>query len=445
MSESDSSSKADSATSVSGAAGGTGAPISDAYANYVLAVLFVVMMLNLVDRSILAIVLEPIKQEFGASDTALGLLSGFAFAIFYSAAGIPVARWADRGVRRSIIALGLVAWSGMTALSGLAQNFTQLVLTRVGVGIGEAAGSPPTHSLLSDYFPAERRATILAIVSIGSAVGAISGAFVGGWVNEFYGWRMAFFVVGLPGIALALVVRLTVREPPRGRFDPPRAQQARDSVWTVLGFMLSLASYRHLILATSLHAFAGAGLHSWTPAFLIRVHEMDTGAIGTALLLGQGLPAMLGIYLGGRFSDRLAKRDMRWYMWLPAGATLCALPFSVLFLLLPETPFALVCLAPAAFFGGMYAGPQHAMAMGLAKPHMRAMSSAILTFSMSLIGYGLGPLAVGMLSDVLTPEFGSAGLRYALLLVVLGHLLAALHNMLSSRTLRDDLGRAATE
>jgi len=444
MSESGIPEKADSA-SAAAVAGEGSAPISDAYANYVVGVLFIVMMLNLMDRSILAIVLEPIKEELGVSDTALGLLSGFAFAIFYSAAGIPIARWADRGVRRSIIALGLVAWSGMTALSGLAQSFAQLVLARVGVGIGEAAGAPPTHSLLSDYFPPERRATILAIVSIGSAVGSISGAFVGGWLNELYGWRMAFFVVGLPGIAVALVVRLTVREPPRGRFDGPRAQGARDSVSAVLGFMLSLASYRHLILATSLHAFAGAGLHSWTPAFLIRVHEMDTGAIGTALLLGQGVPAMLGIYLGGRVSDRLAKRDKRWYMWLPAAGTLCALPFSAAFLLLPETPFALVCLAPATFFGAMYSGPQHAMAMGLAKPHMRAMSSAILTFSMSLIGYGLGPLAVGMLSDVLSPDLGAHGLRYALLLVVLGHFLAALHNMLSARTLREDLGRAAME
>jgi len=204
MSESGTPEKADSAIAAAVAGEGS-APISDAYANYVVGVLFIVMMLNLMDRSILAIVLEPIKEELGVSDTALGLLSGFAFAIFYSAAGIPIARWADRGVRRSIIALGLVAWSGMTALSGLAQSFAQLVLARVGVGIGEAAGAPPTHSLLSDYFPPERRATILAIVSIGSAVGSISGAFVGGWLNELYGWRMAFFVVGLPGIAVALV------------------------------------------------------------------------------------------------------------------------------------------------------------------------------------------------------------------------------------------------
>ena len=223
------------------------------YPNYVLAVLFFVYVFNFIDRTILSILIEDVKRELGVSDTAMGFLTGIAFAVFYTVAGIPIARWADVGVRRSIIALGLTVWSLMTAASGLVQNFGQLVAARIGVGVGEAAGSPPAHSLIADYFPPERRATALSIYSAGIYVGVLFGYLAGGWVNEFFGWRNAFFVVGLPGLLLALLVRFTVREPSRGQSEPPRApsepaavDEAPEPWQDVFRFLWSLRSFRHL-------------------------------------------------------------------------------------------------------------------------------------------------------------------------------------------------------
>src|SRR5216684_8826976 len=190
--------------------------VDSAYAYYVLAVLFVVYIFNFIDRQILAILLQPIKEDLKISDTALGFLTGFAFAVFYTFAGLPLARLADRWVRRSLIAISIAIWSVMTATSGLARGFTDLALARIGVGIGEAGATPPAHALLSDYFPPEKRATALALYASGIYVGVGLGFWLGGWINDAYGWRMAFFVVGLPGIAMALLVRFTVREPVRG-------------------------------------------------------------------------------------------------------------------------------------------------------------------------------------------------------------------------------------
>lgn len=283
-----------------------------AYASYVLGLFFGVAVLNMLDRQILGMLVAPIQAEFGVSDTAMGFLTGPAFALFYAIAGIPIARWADRGVRRSIIALGLLLWSGLTLVSGMAQTFAHLVIARLGVGVGEAAGTPPAHALLSDYFPPSRRAFALAVFSVGSSTGVAVAHLVGGWVNEFWGWRTVFLVAGAPGLLLAALLRFTVKEPPRGRFERQVAHSGNESWFTAVRALLRIPSYRHLIIAASLHSFAFVGSAIWYPTFLTRVHGLSSGEIGTALALTSSLPAALGIFFGGAITDRLARRDVRW-------------------------------------------------------------------------------------------------------------------------------------
>lgn len=414
-------------------------PISPGYARYVLGVLFVVYVFNFVDRQILSILLQPIKEELQVSDTAMGFLTGIAFALFYTVAGIPIARWADTGTRRSVIALGLAIWSAMTALSGLVRTFGQLALARVGVGVGEAACSPPAHSLLADYFPPHRRATALAVYSMGIHVGILVGFVLGGWVNQLFGWRQAFLVVGLPGLVLAAVVRLTVREPVRGTWELTTAGVPVESSREVLRFVWGLASFRHMALAAALHSFAAYGVATWGPAFLIRVHGMETGAIGTWLGLITGVGGAIGALGGGMLADRLGVRDPRWSLWLPAVAAAVEVPFWLAFLLVPEPSQALLWLVPAVVAGAMWLGPVFALTQGLVRPHMRALASALLLFVINLIGLGMGPQAVGILNDVLAGTFGAAAIRYSLLLVAAMNLWSAVHFAWAARTLRADL------
>ena len=427
-------------SAAAGQAASAEAAPSPAYARYVLGLLFVVYVFNFVDRQILAILLEPIKQDLGVSDTAMGFLTGFAFAVFYTFAGIPIARFADRGVRRSVIAVGAALWSAMTAASGLAQSFGQLALARVGVGIGEAACSPPAHSLLSDYFPPERRATALSIYAAGIHFGTAFGYLAGGWINQAFDWRTAFFVVGLPGIALALLVRLTVREPARGLSEGGEAGGDVPEAGEVLRFLWSLRSFRHVSLASALTAFAGYGVASWTPSFLIRVHGMGTAEIGTWLGLIAGIAGASGAYLGGRLVDGLRSRDPRFGVWIPAAAAVLGLPFVFLLLFWPDPHAALLLSIPGTLLGAVWLGPVFALTQTLVRIRMRAVASAILLFVVNLIGLGLGPQTVGVLNDLLHPRFGAGAVRFSLAAVVLvTSLWAALHFALAARTLRLDL------
>ncbi len=409
------------------------------YANYVLGVLFLVYVFNFIDRQILSILLEDIKLELGVSDTAMGFLTGIAFALFYTFAGIPIARWADVGVRRSIIAMGLTLWSVMTAASGLVQNFTQLVLARIGVGVGEAAGSPPAHSIIADYFPPERRATALSIYNMGISFGILFGFLVGGWINEFFGWRLAFFVVGLPGLALALLVRFTVREPARGASEGVTEVEDPEPVMKVFAFMWSLRSFRHLAIAGGLHAFAGYGFAQWAPTFLRRVHDLGSGETGTYLGLIIGFGGAAGSVLGGVLGDRLGRIDARWYMWVPAISCILVVPFIVGFLLLDSLAFSLIAYIPGVLFGAMWLGPIIASAQALVKLRMRAVASAILLFILNLIGLGLGPQLVGVLNDLLASAFGDEAVRYSLLVANLTSGWAAVHFALAARTFREDM------
>ncbi len=417
--------------------------VSRTTAHYGLLMLTIVYAFNFVDRQILVILQEPIKNEMGLSDAQLGLLSGFSFALVYITAGIPLAWWADRSNRRNIIAGALALWSGMTALSGLAQNYWHLLLARIGVGLGEAGCSPPAHAMISDYYPPERRATALAIYSTGVHLGILMGYVVGGVISQVYGWRIAFFAVGIPGVLLAVVFLLTVREPPRGHWEGAGVVQHKPTFRETLGVLASFPSFWYLSAGTGMAAFAGYGIGNFAPSFLIRSHGFTVGEVGILLAIFGGGGGMLGTFLGGYLADRLGQRDRRWYLWLPAVAGALAVPLSVPYLLLDFTPAVILSLLLVTIVKTTYLGPSLAMAHALVPPAMRAQASAILFFVLNLIGLGLGPLTVGLLSDLYRPWAGDDSLRYAMLSVAVISISSIVLFVLAARHLRRDLARNA--
>ena len=423
---------------------------SAGYLRYALGLLTLVYVVNFVDRQILAILLQSIKADLGLSDFQLGLLGGTAFGLFYATLGVPIARLADVYTRKGVMAVCLTIWSVMTALCGVATGFWSLLALRVGVGVGEAGGSPPAHSMISDYFPAEKRATALGVFSLGVPLGILVGFMAGGWLDESLGWRTAFMVVGLPGVGLALVVALTLREPPRGLSDvdvsnarqavPPSAREAARFLWRS-------RSFRHASLGSALYAFVGYSITNWAPPFLIRSHGMSVSEVGTWLALIIGIGGGLGIYLGGVLSDRMSLDDVRWRVWVPAIAMALALPFGFVGYTTSNTTLALVMLIPPSFLGLMYQAPALALVQSLATPAMRATAGAILLFVINIVGLAMGPAVTGLVSDALEPRFGDDALRYAILITSLALAWSSLHFMLAARTVADDLAfaRAATE
>ncbi|HLB30585.1 MAG TPA: MFS transporter [Gammaproteobacteria bacterium] len=416
--------------------------ISDAYRRYVLILLLLVAIFNFVDRQIFAVLLESIKKDFSLTDTELGMLGGVAFAVFYSLCGIPIAWLADRSNRRNIIAIALCLWSAMTAICGLTTGFVSLFLARVGVGIGEAGGTPPANSIIADYFPPERRATAMAVIGMSVPLGVLTGFLVGGWVNEFLGWRSAFMVVGLPGVALAIVLWFTLREPPRGFYEPEQAIGSTPSILDTFRYLWQRPSCRHLCMAAALYGMSGWGAGIWQPSFFMRSHGMSSGEAGTWLAFVFGISGACGAMFGGMFGDRLVKKtqDARWYLWLSSGGILIAIPFVFLVYLWPTPIPALLFLSIPTFFGHMYLGPVMAMLLGIAGARRRALASSIYGFFVNLVAMGFGPLSVGMASDYLQPKLGSDSLRYAILaVVVISTAWAALHFLLATKSIRQDL------
>jgi len=332
--------------------------------------------------------------------------------VFYTFAGLPLARIADRWVRRSLIAISLATWSLMTALSGLSRNFTDLALARIGVGIGEAGASPPAHSLLSDYFPPEKRATVLAIYSSGIYVGVGLGFWLGGWINDAYGWRMAFFVVGLPGILMALLVRFTVREPLRGMSEHNVTATQAYSLTETWRFFASLPTGRRLAFAAGFHAFVAYGLGAWIPAFFVRMHHMTPGELGGWLSWITALGGGGGTFLGGWLADRWVRRQPRARMYMGVVGVALSIPTISASLLLENTQWALLMYLPASICSTIWIGPAFATAQDLVPPTMRAMASAVFLFITTIIGMGAGPQAVGIMNDLIgTPD----AIRYSLL------------------------------
>ena len=408
--------------------------------------LFLGYVVNFVDRSILSLLLEPIKQELLLNDTQLGLLGGLAFALFYTTLGIPIAALADRSNRVRILSIAMIVWSAMTALCGFAQNFLTLLLARIGVGVGEAGASPPSHSLISDYFPIETRATALSIYALGIPFGSMIGNYVGGWGADNLGWRDTFILVGLPGIFVALLIWFTLREPPRGMSDAQRMKVADDTpapnVKQVLSLLWGRVSFRHLSFAAGLHAFVGYGAGTWNAPFLLRNHDIGSTEVGTYLAAISGIGA-IGTFLGGYLGDKLSDRydNRRWYMWVCGYSTIIMVPFQLVAYLSGHFWAVIPCLAMVAILGGMYLGPSFAMTQGLVTLRMRAVASAILLFMLNIIGMGLGPFLVGVVSDFLEPALNSdaLSLRYALCLAVLVNVWAAIHYFVGAKSLRKDL------
>lgn len=424
----------------------TDAPeFSRKYTHYVLGVLLVVYVFNFVDRQILAILAQSIKTDLGLTDTEIGALSGLAFGIFYATLGIPIARLADKHSRVNIISICLGIWSAMTALSGLAQNYWQLLAARIGVGIGEAGGSPPSHSLLADYFAVNERATALGIYALGIPVGILFGNLAGGWINEFFGWRNAFLVVGIPGVILAIVLKMTVKEPPRGHSEGRTETLQQVPFRQVVKTMWGYRSFRHIALGAATQAFVGYGAIAWMPAFLIRTHDMSSGEVGTALGLIIGIAGGVGTFLGGWLGDRIGHRDIRWYMWIPGYGFLIAVPASLGVFLLDDLWIILALYAIPAFTTNLYTGPTFGMTQSLAPLAMRASASALLLFIINIIGLVFGPTAVGFLSDVFQNTMAmpdTESLRWALIICGLVYLLSFMHYLLASRHLRADLAGA---
>jgi MFS family permease len=422
-------------------------PVRPAYRAYVLGILFLVYVFNFVDRRLLTILGEPIQHELGVSDTVMGLLYGPAFGIFYTLAGLFIACWADRGVRRSIIALGLTVWSVLTAVSGVVTSAGQLALARIGVGLGEAACTPPAHSLLADYYPPARRATALSIYSTGIYVGILLSLAVGGWLAAEVGWRWTFVLVGLPGVALAVVVRCTVREPVRGALDPVPSTGSPVTVASLrdaFRFLWPLRSFRHLALGAALNSFVGYALGTWLPSFYTRVHDMAIGERGLWLGLIFGGAGAAGTLLGGVLTDRYGPRDVRWRLRIPALATWLAVPVTVAALLWSGRVGSLIWLIPTIVLHSLYLGPVFAITQTLVPPSMRALAASVLILFMNLIGLGLGPLVVGKLSDLFQAhtDLGVCAIQYALLTAVPVRLWAGWHLHRGARWLAAELPRA---
>lgn len=384
---------------------------------------------------------EQIKGDLDLSDTQLGLLSGFAFALFYVSCGIPIARWADRGVRRSIIALALAVWSGMTAVSGLAQNFAHLLLARVGVGAGEAGGSPPAHSMISDIFAEKERATALSIYSIGIYIGILAGFALGGYIADTFEWRTAFMVVGLPGIVVAVILRLSVQEPIRG-WSERRAVEvsAPPPFLEVLGFLWSRRTFRNLALAGSLQATVIYAVGNWLPSFFLRNHDIALAELGVWMALTSGIGGGAGSFFGGWLADRLGQRDRRWYVWGSALLVASITPVLLAMLTTADLTLALLLTGLFHFLSASYLGPALAVSHGLVGLRMRALTSAVFFFFINLIGLGLGPLIVGFMSDRLPATSLGSPLATAMLLVgCAASLWGALHYLIASRHIRGDL------
>jgi MFS family permease len=406
------------------------------YRYLVVGLLAVVYTFNFMDRQIMSTLAEPIRKELGFSDTALGALGGLTFALFYTTFGIPVAWLSDRFKRVWIMAAACGIWSLFTAGCGLATNFTQLAVSRIMVGAGEAGGSPPSYSLISDYFPPKERGTGLALYSLGVPLGSMMGVLYGGRVAAAYGWRMAFFAVGLPGVILALIMLLVIREPKRGGLDefalgteahepPPPAMQVISGFFTNRTLLL-------VAIACGLSAFVGYAMLNWNPPLLMRVKGATLKDVSNYYGWVIGGTGVIGTFGAGWLADKLGHKDRRWYAWIPVIAFTLTLPALAGLIWAPTWQIALMFIAVPALLNNMYLAPALSIVQNAVPPGQRTMAGAILLFVLNLIGLGGGPIFLGRVSDMAKPRYGDhsllvgyAALAPMIVIAILVHLAAA--------------------
>ncbi|TPE60561.1 MFS transporter [Sandaracinobacter neustonicus] len=429
--------------------------VTPGYRRYALWVLLVIYILNFLDRQIVTILAEPIRQELGLTDLQLGMMTGLAFALFYTVLGIPIARYAERGNRPFIISAAVAAWSFFTIMCGFAQSFWQLVLARVGVGIGEAGCTPPAHSLISDYVSREKRASALAFYSLGTPIGALLGMALGGLIADAWGWRMAFFVAGAPGVLMAIVAATTLVEP-RKRLDADLVarQKAGPSLKEALTEIRSKRTFWLIAFGVSIKAFVSYGSGVFLAPFFFRNHGAElteiaagfglglAGFLGLSLGLAIGLTGALGIWIGGQLADRYGSKDLRHYMGIPAVSTLLGIPIYLTGLAVESAVLALIIMAIPPILNGLWYGPAYAAVQGLVRPETRATATAILLFIVNLIGLGMGPLVVGAVSDLFSGPFGlgpAQGVRWSLALFNLFGIVASILFWLARGSIREEM------
>lgn len=407
---------------------------------YATVLLCLVNMFNALDRAALAILVEPIKSDLGLSDTQLGLLTGFAFSLTYALFGIPLARLADTRSRVKLLSVCLAIWSVATAIAGFAQNFIQLAMTRVVVGIGEAGGSPASLSMMGEYYTPENRSRGMNLFMLGAAVGGSLGLGLVGVIADYYGWRVALFAMGLPGVLLAIVILTTLREPPRGRFQTNSEQFDTDIAWyQSIAQVLSRRTMIHLLVAYGISAFGGAGISAWLGAFFMRSHNLSLSEVGGLLGVLVGLASFAGVMVGVVFGPKAVQRDRRWELWWPGTIYLAIVPVWMLTLYVSNLYLVATMLAVVVALSSSCVGFVLTSLQSVLPAHLRGMGTAVIMFASNLVGTGAGPLLVGYLSDAMTPALGAESLRYAMMIGIAFIGWGAIHYFIAARHLRNEL------
>ena len=441
---------------------------SRAYLGWLLGLLVAIYACSFLDRVIISTVGQAVITELRLSDFEFGLLSGPTFAIFYVLFGIPIARAAERRSRINIISVCIALWSIMTALCGTATAFWQLAIFRMGVGVGEGGCSPAAHSLLSDHYQPKRRATALGIYSAGVPFGIMLGAIVGGWIADHFSWRMAFIVLGLPGLVLALLARLTLKEPARGHSDAQLASPDRPTFWAVCKKLAANRTVVLLVTGMVCANFAGSSMASFTQTYLVRAFHLSIGAVGLLYGVVVGTAGVFGMVMGGVIADHAGKKDIRWYAWAPALGCSVAFPAYVLAFNQPSALGAVGFIFAGYLMMSFYFAPTFAVVQNLVEPRMRASASALLFLAINTMGQGIGPVFMGWISDLnarsafalgdyrhLCPPHphapaeivaacaraSSQGLQHSSIIVSAFYLLGAVFYLLASRKLTRDLAQ----
>lgn len=421
-----------------------------------LALLALVYIFSYIDRQVVAILIEPIKTEFGATDTEMGLLTGLAFGLLYAALGVPVGKLADRKNRRTIVAVACGLWSLATMACGFAGQFWQLLLARMSVAVGEAGGMAPSISLVSDLYPPRQRSFMISLFMMGPHLGVLIGLALGGWIAQHYGWRATFIWFGVPGLLLAALVFLLVREPRRGGFETAAdlehaRQQPAESMWKQVRRLLQVTAFRRLAFACGLAGLAGYGYGIWTPSFLVRTHGMGMAQAGLLFGVASGVGAVAGALFSGWLCDRMVARDVRWQLGLPMLGVIVSIPCAIAFFLWPTTghwmlgalrvPHALLFALLFAFFASWWPSLSYSATSHMVGSNERSVAAALLNFFVTLFGVGAGPLVTGMVSDLLTPMLGTEALRWSLVCVMLFMVPTAVLMAMSLKPYRERLAQ----